>query len=92
MDKLDYELHHASGAFSRENEIVFIPENQVSGKEEQEKVIEFSNKIVSYLENTIKAYNSKYSKKLKSPKLKKCIAPEQECAKQTHPIQQTSGV
>jgi hypothetical protein len=71
MDKLDYELHHASGVSPRENEIVFIPENQVSGKEEQEKVIEFSKKIVGCIDDIIKNYNSKYSKKIKLSQAKK---------------------
>ena len=71
MDKLDYELYHVSGVSPREDEIVFIPENQVSGKEEQEKIIEFSNKVVNCLEGLIKDYNSKYSKKVKIQQAKK---------------------
>ena len=70
MDKLDYELHHVSGVSPRENEIVFIPE-QTTGRDEQAKAIEFSNKIVGYLTATVQAYNSKYSKKVKVSQAKK---------------------
>ena len=70
MDKLDYELHHVSGVSPRGDEIVFIP-NQADAKYDQEKAVEFSKKIINYLDSSLKTYNSKHSKKVKLSQAKK---------------------
>ena len=69
MKKLDYDLQHVSEASREESEIVFIPNK--APLDEDLKAIEFSKKVIDFLEDTIKAYNSKNDKKIKLSQAKK---------------------
>jgi len=71
MDKLEYDLQ-VSGVFREDDSLVVDigQKAKTSGDEELAKAVEFSSKVISVLQEKLKAHNQEHSKRVKLYQLK----------------------
>ena len=68
MKEIEYEFEQTNNVTQSE-EIVFVPERRKDGSEE--KAIEFSKKVLAFLEEEVKNFNSKNDKRIKLSQARK---------------------
>ena len=85
MKEIEYEFEQTNNVTQSE-EIVFVPERRKDGSEE--KAIEFSKKVLAFLEEEVKNFNSKNDKRIKLSQARKmyCLGARLQSENKEHTI------